>query len=45
VTGVFGMNVGGMPWTQDPHGFSHMLFMMALVLAVTLALIGRARMR
>lgn len=45
VTGVFGMNVGGMPWTEDPHGFSHLMFIMAATLAITLALISRARMR
>lgn len=45
VTGVFGMNVGGMPWAADPHGFSHLMFIMALTLAITLALISRTRMR
>lgn len=45
VTGVFGMNVGGMPWTEDPHGFMHMMLVMAATLAVTFALISRTRMR
>ena len=45
VTGVFGMNVGGIPWIDDPHGFMHMMLIMAVILAITLGLISRTRMR
>jgi zinc transporter len=45
VTGVFGMNVGGVPWAHDAHGFSNLMIIMAVTLAITLALISRTRMR
>jgi len=44
VTGIFGMNVGGMPWLASPHGFSYVMVVMVLVVLVSLALINRARL-
>lgn len=42
VTGIFGMNVGGLPWTQGENGFVWTLVVMALTLAGTVAVL-RAR--
>lgn len=35
ITGIFGMNVGGVPWTQDPLGFLWCISLMGLTLAIT----------
>jgi hypothetical protein len=43
VTGIFGMNVGGMPWLQNASGFSYVMVVMVLVVMISLALISRAR--
>ena len=45
ITGVFGMNVGGLPWLDDPRGFSHLMVIMVFALALAVALISRTRMR
>jgi zinc transporter len=39
ITGVFGMNVGGMPWVDHVHGFWVIVGMMVVTLLVTLALL------
>lgn len=36
LTGLFGMNVGGIPFAQNPHGFEWLLFI-CLVLAVVIS--------
>lgn len=36
VTGIFGMNVGGLPWLNHPGGFHWVMFVMALTALVTL---------
>jgi zinc transporter len=43
ITGIFGMNVGGLPWLEDPHGFAHVLLLMSVGVLVALALIRRSR--
>jgi zinc transporter len=43
ITGVFGMNVGGLPWLEDPHGFGAVIFLMLIALLVSLVLIGKTR--
>jgi zinc transporter len=45
ITGIFGMNVGGLPWKDDPHGFKHLMVIIGVTVAVALALISRTRMR
>lgn len=35
ITGIFGMNVGGMPWTQEQLGFSWVIFTMFITLTGT----------
>lgn len=45
ITGIFGMNVGGMPWANDPHGFSHVMVIIGATVAIALGLISRSRMR
>jgi zinc transporter len=43
ITGVFGMNVGGLPFLESKHGFYWVLFGMLLTVGVTLLLLRRAR--
>jgi zinc transporter len=43
IPGIFGMNVGGLPWLEDAHGFAHVLVSMSLALLVALALIRKGR--
>jgi len=45
ITGIFGMNVGGLPWMEDPRGFTHAMVIIGVAVAITLTLIGRTRMR
>ena len=44
ITGIFGMNLGGMPGQQAPFGFWAGMGVMAVVVVVTLAGLRRARM-
>jgi zinc transporter len=37
VTGVFGMNVAGLPWVQDTDGFTLVMLVMALVAGASVA--------
>jgi len=43
ITGVFGMNVGGLPWLDDPHGFAHVMVLMSVMVLIALALIRHSR--
>ena len=43
ITGVFGMNVGGLPWLEDPNGFHHVITWMTIAVLLALVLIGRWR--
>jgi len=45
ITGIFGMNVGGLPWMDSPRGFTHTMVIIGVAVAIALALISRARMR
>lgn len=36
VTGIFGMNIGGLPWLDDAAGFARVMLVMALTAAATL---------
>jgi zinc transporter len=44
VTGVFGMNVGGVPWTQEPVGFWLAILTMVATLSITLFLLRRQQL-
>ena len=37
ITGVFGMNVGGLPWLQDGNGFWWVMLLMAGTAAASIA--------
>lgn len=39
VTGIFGMNVGGLPWLQDGNGFWVVMLLMAFIAGATLAIL------
>jgi zinc transporter len=41
ITGIFGMNVGGLPWAQEPFGFAWSMFTMIATLTVTFMLLKR----
>jgi zinc transporter len=41
ITGVFGMNVGGLPWTQDPLGLLWCMSLMGLTLAIVFVILKR----
>jgi zinc transporter len=43
ITGVFGMNVGGLPWVRSSSGFWWVLFLMLIAVVVTLAFLRRRR--
>lgn len=45
ITGIFGMNVGGLPWVDDPRGFSHVMIIIGVTVAIALGLISRSRRR
>ncbi len=45
ITGVFGMNVGGLPFAQSSHGFSWVMLGMTLTVVTTLLLLRRRRVR
>lgn len=42
LTGVFGMNVGGLPWVDHPHGFVRVTLVMLLALTLALVLLRRS---
>ena len=44
ITGMFGMNLGGLPWQQDPLGFWYGLGVMGVTVAVTVLLLRLRRM-
>lgn len=41
ITGIFGMNTGGLPWAQDPHGFFRAVIVMSIGVVVSLAILHR----
>jgi zinc transporter len=45
ITGIFGMNVGGLPWAEDPHGFAHTMLIIGVAVAIALTFISRTQMR
>ncbi len=44
ITGVFGMNLGGLPAQQDPLGFWYGVGLMVLTIVATLVLLRRVKM-
>ena len=43
VTGIWGMNVGGIPWVGDPQGFTRICVMMVAIVSAVLLLLRRSR--
>jgi zinc transporter len=43
ITGIFGMNVGGMPWTQEPIGIWWVLLIMSITAAMTFGALQRQK--
>jgi zinc transporter len=43
ISGIFGMNVGGLPWTQDNFGFGWVVFAMVSTIGVTLLMLQRQK--
>jgi zinc transporter len=41
ITGIFGMNTGGLPWAQDAHGFWRALVFMSIGVVVSLSVLHR----
>ena len=39
ISGIFGMNVGGLPWVGTPWGFAWVMVLSAGTLIVTIALL------
>lgn len=39
ITGVFGMNTGGLPWSNDAHGFSRAVLCMLIGVAISLGIL------
>jgi zinc transporter len=44
ISGIFGMNLGGLPWLQAHFGFWYGILLMSVTVVVTLALLRRGRM-
>ncbi|MCU0837466.1 MAG: hypothetical protein MUE49_01935 [Rhodospirillales bacterium] len=44
ISGIFGMNVAGLPWTEDEHGFINAIVLMLIAVVVAGALIRWRRM-
>ncbi len=43
ITGIFGMNVGGLPWTETTIGFGAVSWLMLFTLIVTVIILRRQR--
>ncbi len=41
ITGIFGMNVGGLPWLDHPHGFLHVVVLMLVMVCGALVYLAR----
>lgn len=41
ITGIFGMNTGGLPWAQDTHGFWRALVFMSVGVVISLGVLHR----
>lgn len=44
ISGIFGMNVGGLPWTEDVMGYGKVMLIMVLTFAMTIALLRQRRL-
>jgi zinc transporter len=44
ISGIFGMNIGGLPWTEDPQGYGKVMLTMFGMLVVTIAVLQRQRL-
>jgi zinc transporter len=44
ITGMFGMNVGGLPWRASPLGFADACLLMAVSVVVMLLILKRVRL-
>ncbi len=44
ISGIFGMNVGGLPWLDDPRGFTWAMLCMAAAVVVALVWLRLRRM-
>ena len=44
ITGVFGMNMGGLPWLENPRGFERVLWLMGGTVTLALVLLNRSRL-
>ena len=45
ITGIFGMNVGGLPFLESKNGFTWVMFGMFITVVVTLTLLRRRHLR
>lgn len=43
ITGIFGMNTNGLPWSQNQNGFWHAVFCMLIGIAISLVFLRRNR--
>jgi len=43
ISGIFGMNVGGLPWSQDASGFLWVMLSMGITLVIVLIILRRWR--
>lgn len=43
ITGIFGMNTGGLPWSQSENGFWHAVFCMLIGIAISLFFLRKNR--
>lgn len=43
ITGIFGMNTGGLPWSHSDDGFSHAVIFMLIGIAISLGFLRRNR--
>jgi len=43
ITGIFGMNVGGLPWAGDARGFAHTMVIIGVAVAAALWVISRTQ--
>jgi len=43
ITGIFGMNVGGLPWLSHAHGFWWVMGLITMAIVATLWILRRRR--
>jgi zinc transporter len=44
ITGIFGMNVGGLPWTESTLGFSGVMATMTITIVITIVIFQKVRL-